>query len=72
MQAERGSFISFLEFKKNVFLSRYISEAEKYLMSKVILSLENVQYLSIQSVASNDLGMNAFNQSILGHDFSFL
>ena len=41
---------------KGVFLLRYMSDKEKDMVTKVILSLENVQYLSIQAVATNDLG----------------
>ena len=33
-----------------------MSDKEKDMVTKVILSLENVQYLSIQAVATNDLG----------------
>ena len=55
-----GILVIYILTRRSVFLSRYMSEAEKHLLSQVILSLENVQYLSIQSVVSNDLGIMPF------------
>ena len=42
-----------------------MSEAEKRLVSKVISSLENVQYLSIQTVANNDLGKCLYKSNLM-------
>ena len=47
-----------------------MSQVEKGLVSKVISSLENVQYLSIQAVANNDLGKYLY-KSILMMIFCF-
>ena len=42
-----------------------MSQAEKGLVSKVISSLENVQYLSIQAVANNDLGKYLYKSILM-------
>ena len=40
----------------DIMVTRYLSPLEQQMVSQVVLGLSNVTYLSMQAVASNELG----------------
>ena len=49
------SILNIISILSQYYLNRYLSKLEKEMVAKVILGLKNVQYLSVQAVADNDL-----------------
>ena len=51
-----------------VTVTRYLSPLEQQMVTQVVIGLSNVTFLSIQAVASNELGRREANMEAISYD----